>query len=214
MQQYSLLSMRSVNPSDLTARARIRQAALRLFAQHGSHATSTRAIAAEAGVSVGLVIHHFGSKEGLRTAVEDEVLQIFDAALDDLEQQDATNLLSALAVLSVRLFAEDPTLRGYLRHALLDESETGAALFARLVAGARRELERLSSVGGLRDDPYQMLFLILGPLLLEQVMQPALDDAVFDPEVVVRRSSANQRLLMHGILASSERPPLLDGGTE
>jgi AcrR family transcriptional regulator len=212
--------MRSVNPSDLTARARIRQAALRLFAQHGSHATSTRAIAAEAGVSVGLVIHHFGSKEGLRTAVEDEVLQIFDAALDDLEQQDATNLLSALAVLSVRLFAEDPTLRGYLRHALLDESETGAALFARLVAGARRELQRLSSVGGLRDDadllwaPYQMLFLILGPLLLEQVMQPALDGAVFDPEVVVRRSSANQRLLMHGILACSERPPLHDGGIE
>ena len=50
---------------DLTARARIRDAAIECFARQG-FAVSVRAIAAHAGVSPGLVIHHFGSKAGLR----------------------------------------------------------------------------------------------------------------------------------------------------
>ncbi len=198
--------MRSINPADLTTRARIRQTALRLFGERGFKATSTRAIAAEAGVSPALLIHHFGSKEGLRAAVEDEVLRIFG---ENLEQYtDPASLLSALATLSIRLFGEDPALRGYLRHSLLEDGEAGAALFGRLLTGAHRELQRLSAVGGLRDDadllwaPYQMLFLILGPLLLEPAMQPTLNLAVFDPDVVTRRSAANQQLLTHGILRS------------
>ena len=58
-------------PEDLTARARIRDAALRLFAEHGVVAGATiRDIAAAAGVSSGLVRHHFGSKEALRDACD------------------------------------------------------------------------------------------------------------------------------------------------
>ena len=38
-------------PDDLTARARIRQAALSQFAEHGFERTTIRGIAAEAGVS-------------------------------------------------------------------------------------------------------------------------------------------------------------------
>src|SRR3712207_8086528 len=53
---------RSSADDDLTGRARIRDAAIRRFAVDG-FGTSVRAIAADAGVSPGLVIHHFGSKE-------------------------------------------------------------------------------------------------------------------------------------------------------
>jgi len=203
--------MRSVDAKDLTTRARLRDAALHLFARQGFAATSTRAVAAEAGVSPGLVTHHFGSKEGLRRAVEDEVLRVFDEALaelDDLDDQET--MLAALGGLTARVFGADPVLRGYLRHALLEDGNAGAELFSRLLRGAQRELERLASVSGLRDDadpqwaPYQVLFLILGPLLLEHVMQPTLPQPVFAPETVKARSEANQRLLMHGLLAESD----------
>ncbi|MEP7368844.1 MAG: helix-turn-helix domain-containing protein, partial [Dermatophilaceae bacterium] len=55
---------------DLTARANIRNAALRLFADRGQDSVTVREIAAAAGVSPSLVVHHFGSKDGLRAAVD------------------------------------------------------------------------------------------------------------------------------------------------
>ena len=60
---FSILNMRSVD--DLTATARIRDAAIEQFGEHG-FGVGVRAIATAAGVSAGLVIHHFGSKDGLR----------------------------------------------------------------------------------------------------------------------------------------------------
>lgn len=46
-------------------RAAIIDAALELFAEHGYDKTSTRAVAAQAGVDVALIYHHFGSKDDL-----------------------------------------------------------------------------------------------------------------------------------------------------
>ncbi|MFJ4652360.1 TetR family transcriptional regulator [Nocardia sp. NPDC088792] len=59
--------MRSTD--DLTTRARIRDAAITVFGQEG-FGVGVRAIAAAAGVSPGLVMHHFGSKDGLREACD------------------------------------------------------------------------------------------------------------------------------------------------
>lgn len=56
--------------ADLTGYGRIRGAALRLFAANGVAATSVRAIAHAARVSPGLVQHHYGTKDRLRTAVD------------------------------------------------------------------------------------------------------------------------------------------------
>ena len=58
--------------ADLTARARIRNLALEMFGRYGFERVSMRAVAEAAGCTVGLVQHHFGSKDGLRVAVEDE----------------------------------------------------------------------------------------------------------------------------------------------
>lgn len=67
-------ALQVVHAGDLTARARMREAALRLFSQKGYEATSVSDIAAAAGVSGGLIRHHFGSKEGLRRACDEAVL--------------------------------------------------------------------------------------------------------------------------------------------
>jgi len=60
---------------DRTARARIRDAAFARFATDGVAATSVKSLAADAGVSPALVIHHFGSKEGLRAACDEYVVE-------------------------------------------------------------------------------------------------------------------------------------------
>jgi AcrR family transcriptional regulator len=60
--------------ADLTATARIRDAAIEQFGQQG-FGVGLRAIAEAAGVSAALVIHHFGSKEGLRKACDDYIAE-------------------------------------------------------------------------------------------------------------------------------------------
>ncbi|GAA2632002.1 helix-turn-helix domain-containing protein [Streptomyces vastus] len=204
--------MRAVAKSDLTGRARLREAALELFAERGFEATSTRAVAAAAGLSPALVTRHFGSKQGLRAAVDAYVLDRISEQLRDLTPDE--NLMASLGEVSARVFGADPILRGYLRQVLLEDSEASAALFGRLLAGARAELERLAAVYGEQGPdeewaPFQMLCLILGPLLLERVMQPNLDQPVFAPEVLARRSAANQRLLLRGYYGQLEAG---DGG--
>ena len=62
----------SSTTEDLTTRARIRDAAIHRFAAHGMDA-SLRAVAADAGVSAGLILHHFGSRAGLRAACDEHV---------------------------------------------------------------------------------------------------------------------------------------------
>ncbi|MBR8744884.1 TetR/AcrR family transcriptional regulator [Nocardiopsis sp. MG754419] len=196
--------MTTGNEADLTARARIRLAALGLFARQGFAGTSLRAIAAEAGVSHALVRHHYGSKEGLRAAVDEDVLDTFDTALDGMGVQEA-GTLAELGAASAHLFGSDQVRREYLRRSLLEGGEISARLFARLLEGAR---DRLVALGGEvegpagRWAPYQVLFLILGPLVLEPVMAPGLPAPVFDPEVVAERSRAHQELIARGLLGA------------
>ena len=67
-----MLNMRLV-ADDRSTRARLRDAAVAVFARDGFGAT-VRAIADAAGVSPGLVIHHFGSKDKLRAECDEYVL--------------------------------------------------------------------------------------------------------------------------------------------
>ena len=62
--------MKTADPDDLTARARIRDAALHEFGEKGYDGATIRGIAARAGVSSGLLRHHFGSKQELRDACD------------------------------------------------------------------------------------------------------------------------------------------------
>ncbi|TWD82482.1 TetR family transcriptional regulator [Kribbella amoyensis] len=198
--------MSEPRPTDLTARARLRLAALHLFAEHGFEATSTRAIATEAGVSHALLRHHFGSKDGLRAAVDEDVLDTFDQELAKFEPAGG---LAALGSVTAQLFGSDSLRRNYLRRVLLEGGPAGTALFQRLLTGADEQLRTLREAAGhdsadaadTRWAPYQALFLILGPMLLEPVIGPTLDAPVFDPGPLAERSAANQRLITRGLLS-------------
>ena len=61
---------------DRTTQAKIRDAAIARFPVDGLNGTTVRAIAKDAGVSPALVIHHFGSKDGLHRACDEHVVRL------------------------------------------------------------------------------------------------------------------------------------------
>lgn len=114
---------------DFTARARIRQAALEQIAEHGFERTTIRGIAAAAGVSPGLVRHHFGSKQELREAIDDYVLQEVRRVNDELMEGSEHGDLGPSVVARQAVLP----FQGYLVRALMDGSDTIAVLFDQMV---------------------------------------------------------------------------------
>jgi hypothetical protein len=104
---------------DLSSRARLRDAAVRLFAERGVAGTSVRDIAEAAGVTAGLITHHFGSKERLKAAIDELMVEVFTAPLtahSDHSSPTAEALADALA----HTMAAHPDLRAYLRRSFLE----------------------------------------------------------------------------------------------
>jgi AcrR family transcriptional regulator len=82
---------------DLTAVARIRDAAIARFGERG-FGVGLRSIAEAAGVSAALVIHHFGSKDGLRNACDDYVAeQIRSGKSEAMNSSDPATWFAAMA---------------------------------------------------------------------------------------------------------------------
>lgn len=131
---FSLLYVRTVaTPGgrpvlDLTARARIRDAAIECFAADGFDA-SFRAIAARAGVSPALITHHFGSKAALRAECDADVLRRYQALKSEAVAVPSEYLLGALAAppdMSANLLV-------YLLRAVLAGGSSARAFLDRLV---------------------------------------------------------------------------------
>lgn len=82
---------------DLTTTARIRDAAIDQVGRHG-FGVGLRKIAEAAGVSAALVIHHFGSKDGLLTACDDYIAEtIRQQKSQAIQTSDPATWLAQLA---------------------------------------------------------------------------------------------------------------------
>ena len=123
---------------DLTARARIRDAALQHFAEEGFTRATIRDIASTAGVSPGLVRHHFGSKDSLRDAcdayVAEAMRRVNDEGLAGSQQGDLE--FAALSRQGLRPY------QGYISRALVDGSPSAAILFDDIVTMGEQWLVR------------------------------------------------------------------------
>jgi AcrR family transcriptional regulator len=139
-------------PDDRTARARIRDEALRLFAERGPDAVTVRDIAAAAGVSPALVVRHFGGRDGLRAAVDEYVAAAFAAMLDQALATPDTPPLDPAAVptlaeaVTAGLPAGSP-IPAYLGRLLVGGGSVGSALFARLYEVSRAALAGMVASG-------------------------------------------------------------------
>jgi AcrR family transcriptional regulator len=150
-----MVNMRS--PDDRTARARIRDEALVLLAARGPGAVTIREVAAAAQVSPALVIRHYGSKDGLRAAVDDHVADVVETLLtqvsDPTNATAASQELPSLAEGIARLLPADSAVPGYLARMLLDGGPAGTALFARLYAAAGAALVAMVAAGTADNGP-------------------------------------------------------------
>jgi len=127
------LNERSVAFEDLTARARIREAALEHFARDGYDRATIRAIAKTAGVSPGLLRHHYGSKEDLREACDHYVFEM-------LHRVNA-ELLADPSVTAQTQQTSKPFGR-YVARSLADGSPTVGPIFDELVTMTEAWLAR------------------------------------------------------------------------
>jgi AcrR family transcriptional regulator len=149
--------MRSVD--DLTATARIRDAAIEQFGQHG-FGVGVRAIATAAGVSPGLVIHHFGSKDGLRKACDAYVAEsVRSAKSETLRTSDPAAWFAALA--EIESFAP---MTAYLMRSMQSGGELAKMLWHTMVDNAEGYIEegvRAGTIKPSRDPKARARFLAM-----------------------------------------------------
>lgn len=200
---------------DLTAKAVIRNTALRLFAERGPDGVSVREIAAAAGVSPALVIHHYGSKAGLRAAVDDHVAHTLDAMLDAETEAGLRDALAAanaptLAEVFVAGFPAGSPVPGYLRRLLLTDDPAGDQVLARWHAESERVLAGLETAGVARpsrDRRIRAAFLMandLAALLLARQIRRLCDIDVQTPAGMTQWAGEAMDVYSHGAFIVAE----------
>lgn len=214
--------MRATPPEDLTATARIRDAAMELFARNGFTSTTVRAIAERAGVSPALVVHHYGSKDGLRAACDEHLLAYFREA--------KTEAVTGARMPDVRSYLADHpefvTLHGYLLRVLREAGPPAEYLFDRMSRDVEGFLALGEEAGTIRPyaDPQARAVistaLAFGLLLFEGLVARRLGgETLTDPQVLTRYAAFTLDLYTHGLLTApiptDGAPPdaATDGGT-
>lgn len=186
---------------DLTTRARIRDAAILLFGRDGFERVSVRAIAAEVGVSAALVIHHFGSKDALRAACDQFIL---DELFDRKDLLRSPRMSEALQ----RWMADIDQFRpwiDYLGRMLIDPSPASQELFDAMLASTRTMLAEQAEAGTMRrfDDPEMTALLVTmssaASLILSKQLTRTLGGDYFDPAIVRRMTLPTLDLYTHGL---------------
>ena len=191
---------------DITARARLRDAAIECFALGGFEA-SVREISARAGVSPGLIRHHFGSKDQLRAECDAEVLRRYrDLKVDGMKMPPA----QAFQMLSQ--LDDFAPMFVYILRSVREGGNAGREFIEHMIAEAVEFSEdgvRAGIVKPSRDPAARARFLVassLGGLLVQLTLMPDLDIA--DIGVAVRRLTDSITLptlevYTEGVLADS-----------
>ena len=199
-----------MDSADLTAKARIRNAAVACFARDGFQKANVRDIAATAGVSEALVFHHFGNKDGLRTACDAYVLGglVERAHAADNATKGQHDLLGVYlsnpdeyvlyAQYMVRAIQVDAPAAATFVNKMVEESE---AIFR---AGAADGTMRPSS------DPRALavlnLLVSLGLLTMPPPLARALGYDHFGPDMLQRMTVPILELYTHGLYTDDTLP--------
>ncbi len=187
--------------TDLTAPARIREAALARFGTDGFTATSVRTIAADAQVSPALILHHFGSKDGLREACDAHVNEFFQSRAG----RTAPSRASEFTVSDEAL-----TMLRYLMRQASDDSPRANELISDIIEVTKQSLATQTGGGHIREsaDPNMraalLVMLRLGPLLFSGAMQQATGADVLTAAGLQRMYLTIMEILQSGIYTGQQ----------
>ncbi|WP_307872849.1 TetR/AcrR family transcriptional regulator [Paractinoplanes ovalisporus] len=181
--------------SDLTARARIRDAAIELFAERGVDGATIRDIAQQADVSSGLLRHHFGSKEGLRDACDEwalnEVTKL-SGRFTEFNTLDGFDTRIAL-------------LQRYLIRSTMDGSPAGQAIFDRMLEYGEQWLASTDlKVSDTRAFVAVLAVMKMSMFTMRDLMSRALDGDVTEPKQWGRMLQASLELFSQPLITPEQ----------
>ena len=189
--------MRSVAAQELI------QKGVELFSEKGFNSVSVREITSAAGVSPGLLIHHFKSKEAFIKACIDEV---FGEVLSFKTEPDPLDMNTQL-----NKWKSNPefykTPLKFFKAVMSSNSEYSKQLFELILDGSRKVLED-GVKNGLVKKPsdLEMTNLVLavnslGTILLSDYIRDQLGGEFTDPEYAQGFMQANLEIYTNGVYA-------------
>ena len=185
---------------------RIRTAALQRFATDGIAATSFRAIAESAGVSIGLVQHHFGTKAALVAAVDEYVLHVIVGAIaaSPLPSPPADSL-AELGHRITSIMSDHPDVVDYVGRAFVERGQIANTIFDGLMAISTAQWGQFAEHGMLQDGvdrtwaPIHPLVLVLGTVILRAQIERHLTEPLSAPAQLRRWDDSATHLIRRGL---------------
>lgn len=200
---------RAVNQSgeEAPGRRQLLRAGMKLFAERGFSAVGLREIAAEAGVSLGLVRTHFGSKDGLRGAIDAHVLEEIKALYATVLEHSGEGEALGMAVEdALEWISRDRYALMYARMALMERTPGSQALFDEMLAVMRQFVENNAARGLLQPGvdrewaAIYMLFDFIGPAVIEPFAKAAFGKSMYAKSMIAGRNAFMVRMFTRGFL--------------
>jgi AcrR family transcriptional regulator len=194
---------RTSRSDDVSARDRIRDAAIVEFAERGVAGTSLKAIATRADVSQGLIVHHFGSKDGLREACDAYVAAVISKNKHAQVHGPGFDPIGAL-----RATEEARPLMRYLGRTLGDGHPQVATIVDEMIADAVTYMAEGERNGIIKPSDYPreraaiLVLWSLGMLTLHEHLDRHLGIDLFgDTAQLANYLLPASELLSHGVIA-------------
>ncbi|MDX3693788.1 TetR family transcriptional regulator [Streptomyces europaeiscabiei] len=159
-------------------------AAVHVVARGGLRRLTYRAVAEEAGVTHGLVVHHFGSRDAL---IEEALAHTIRTSLDTSDLEPGTGKVADFSTGLSEMVTADPDTQAF-QYELLLESRRRPELLPQIrelydeyFDAAQRELGRMLPAGA-NKALTRLVFAALDGLVLHQLVlgEPAVTDAALE----------------------------------
>ncbi len=146
----------------------ILSAAMSLFSQNGLHGTSIRDIEKDSGVSKGLILHHFGTKEILYAAVQDQLISDYINMMANVrsEESDFRRLVALTIRNSFQHFKDNQAYRRISLWSYLEGQERTNEIEERFIKALVSAMKAGQQSGLVREDidAFLMPFIIRGTI--------------------------------------------------
>ncbi|MEW2486346.1 TetR family transcriptional regulator [Streptomyces sp. NPDC048411] len=166
-------------------------AAVRVVARGGLRKLTYRAVAEEAGVTHGLVVHHFGSRDAL---IEEALTHAVRTSLSTSALEPGTGKVTDFSTGLSEMVTADPDIQVFQYELLLESRRRPEllpplrALYDEYFEATQRELTRILP-GGANPALMRLVFAALDGLVLHQLVfdEPAVTDAAVEELRVLLR---------------------------
>lgn len=187
--------------------------AIALFAQHGFANVELRQIASDAGVTVGMIRHYFGGKDGLIDEAIALVVQrlqtVYQRIISDIDADSGEQFIDVLYQRTYEVLLPQYDLLLFLKHMAIELPDRSVPVFRTYFDLIQSELNGLEATG--KIDPeinkvwltFLLMFIQLGPVFLASQIEQILGRSARDPEAAKLRNANNARILKYGLVKRS-----------